>query len=192
VLAFLQMRSQPTKFAVIALTSALAIACGKQNTQVVPKSSVKAVPDAPDLSLRGVAFARFSDGRITARGTAQLLDYRRAGGQLNAEVAAMTLVPQPGSRLATFGLLQLAAPHVKGEVQEKAGSAWGGVTFAASRGDRGATEAVEYSKDLITSEKPVQLAGPGYVMHGNGLVMQADGSSMRLTNGVTGSLQAEK
>jgi hypothetical protein len=143
------------------------------------------------LSLRGVAFARTADGRITARGTAQHLDYRRAGGQLNAEVTAMTLVPQAGSQLATFGLLDLSAPYVKGEVQEKAGSAWGGVKVAATRGDRGATEAVEYGHDLITSEKPVQLAGPGYVMHGNGLVLQADGSSMRLTHGVTGTLQAE-
>lgn len=173
---------------VIALTGASAIACGKQNTQAFPNVSASEAANAPDLSLRGVAFARTANGRITARGTAQHLDYRRAGGLLNADVTAMTLVPQAGSQLATFGLLNLSAPHVKGELQEKSGNAWGGVKVAATRGDRGATEAVEYRGELITSEKPVQLSGPGYVMHGNGMVMQADGSFMRLTHGVTGTL----
>src|SRR5471032_3405741 len=111
------MRSQPTKFAVIALTAALGGACEKQNTRIVTNTSTNTAPEAPDLSLRGVAFARSADWRITARGTASHLDYRRAGGQLNADVTAMTLVPQPGSRLATFGLLQFAAPNAKGEVQ---------------------------------------------------------------------------
>jgi agmatine/peptidylarginine deiminase len=151
---------------------------------------VNSPESAPDLSLRGVAFARSADGRITARGTAAHLDYRRAGGQLNADVTAMTLVPQPGSQLATFGLLQFVAPKVKGEVQAKHGNAWGGVKFNSTRGDRGATEEVEYDGDLITSDKPVALAGPGYVMHGNGMILNADGSSMRLTNGVTGTLEA--
>lgn len=109
----------------------------------------------------------------------------------------MTLVPQPGSKLATFGLLHLAAPHVKGEGvssregQEKHGDAWGGVTLNSTRGDKGATEEVEYDGNLITSGKPVALAGPGYVMHGNGMVLQADGSSMQLTHGATGTLEAK-
>ena len=138
-----------------------------------------------------MAFARSADGRITARGTAARLDYRRAGGQLNAEVTAMTLVPQAGSQLATFGLLHFTAPSVKGEVQAKRGNAWGGVKFSSTRGDRGSTEEVEYDGDQITGDKPVALSGPGYTMHGNGLVMKSDGSGMRLTNGVTGTLQAE-
>jgi lipopolysaccharide export system protein LptC len=175
---------------VIALTAALATACGKAKTPIVTNSSVNIAPDAFDLSLRGVAFARSAEGRITARGTASHLDYRRAGGQLNAEVTAMTLVPQPGSRLATFGLLHFTAPHVKGEVQAKHGDAWGGVRFESARGDNGATDEVEYDGDQITSGKPVALAGPGYTMHGNGMILQADGSAMRLTNAVTGTLEA--
>jgi hypothetical protein len=172
---------------VIALTAALAGACGKENTLVSPSTSV----NAPDLSLRGVAFARTADGRVTARGTAVHLDYRRAGGQLNAEVTAMTLVPQAGSRLATFGLLHFAAPHATGELQARHGNAWGGVRFSATRGDRGATEAVEYDGDLIHGEQPVALSGPGYAMNGHGLLMRTDGSSLSLTHGVTGTLQSE-
>jgi hypothetical protein len=144
-----------------------------------------------DLSLRGVALVRTADGRVTARGTANSLDYRRSGGQLNAEIAAMTLVPQTSSRLATFGLLHFTAPKVAGETQARRGNAWGGVHFDSTHGDRGATEAVEYEGDFIHGEKPVALAGPGYEMHGNGLVLRTDGSTMSLTHGVTGTLQSE-
>jgi hypothetical protein len=143
------------------------------------------------LTLHGVTFARTADGRVTARGTAAHLDYRRAGGQLNAEVAAMTLVPQAGSQLASFGLLHFTAPHAAGEVAAKHGNAWGGVRFDATRGDQGATEAVIYEGSVIHGEQPVDLSGPGYVMHGHGLVMRADGSSLSLNHGVTGTLQAE-
>lgn len=138
-----------------------------------------------------MAFARTADGRVTARGTAAHLDYRRAGGQLNAEVANMELVPQSGSRLAAFGLLRFAAPHATGELQARHGNAWGGVRFKSTRGDRGATDAVEYDGDLIHGDQPVALSGPGYVMNGHGLVMRTDGSSLSLSHGVTGTLQSE-
>jgi hypothetical protein len=147
--------------------------------------------DAPDLSLKGVAFARTSEGRIAARGTAARLDYRRPGGRVDAEVTAMTLFPQPGSQLASFGQLGFSAPHAKGEVTARRGTAFGGVDFASSRGDRGRTDAVELDGDTLHGETPVVLTGPGYQMQGRGLIATADGKTVGLTNGVTGTLQTE-
>jgi hypothetical protein len=185
------MRSQPTVLALLALAAPLAGACWKQNTPDSPATSAIGAIGSPDLSLRGVTFARTADGRVTARGTAAHLDYRRAGGQLNAEVTAMTVVPQTGSNLSSFGLLHFAAPHATGEVAARHGNAWGGVRFTATRGDRGSTESIEYDGNLIHGEQPVDHAGPGYTMHGHGMVLHTDGSSLALNHGVTGTLQSE-
>ena len=147
--------------------------------------------DAPDLSLRGVAFARLADGRVVARGTAEHLDYRRAGGRLVAFVGAASMVPEAGTGLASFGTLYFAAPHVDGEIANRHGNAWGGVNLDTGRGDRAFTEAVEYDGAVLRSDKKVTAHGPGYRVQGNGLVAQADGSSVRLTQGVAGQMRME-
>jgi hypothetical protein len=154
-------------------------------------SPVSIQMDAPDLSLRGVAFARLSEGRVVARGTAEHLDYRRAGGRLVAYVGAASLEPEPGSGLAAFGTLYFAAPHVDGEIANRRGNAWGGVNLDTGRGDRAFTEAVEYDGTVLKSEKKVTAHGPGYRVQGNGLIAQSDGSWVRLTNGVVGQMQME-
>lgn len=191
MLAYLQMRCQPaTAAAVLALAGGAMLACGQSNSAVSAVTSTPA--DSPDLSLKGVAFVRTAEGRITARGTANRLDYRRAGGRLDADVTAMTLLPVPGSKTATFGAMSFSAPHASGEITEKRGMAWGGVKFSSARGDKAATEAVEYGDDLIHGEKPVAASGPGYRMKGNGLVAKADGSEVSLTNGTSGTLEVQQ
>jgi hypothetical protein len=145
--------------------------------------------DAPDLSLRAVAFVRTVDGRVADRGTAARLDYRRAGGRIDADIAAMTLAPRPGSQLTTYGNLQFKAPRAQGESVTRGGRAWGGVLFGSARGDHGETESVEYDGRLIHGEQPVALRGPGYVMHGHGLAARDDGSQLALKNGVEGTLE---
>src|SRR5437763_1448148 len=112
------MRSQ---FALVVAVS-LAVAC---ETATVSHNSTPV--DAPDLSLKGVAFARLSEGRVVARGTAEHLDYRRSGGRLVATTGAASLEPEPGSGLVSFGTLHLAAPQVDGEVANRRGTATGGV-----------------------------------------------------------------
>ncbi len=154
-------------------------------------SQISLPKDAPDLSLRGVAFARLSEGRVVARGTAGHLDYRRAGGRLIADHAAATIVPEPGTGLASFGALQLSAPEVAGEITNRRGLATGGITLDAARGDHAFSEAVAYDNAVVTSDTPVTARGPGYRVNGNGMVAQADGSSIRLTKGVAGQMQME-
>ncbi|MCA1829184.1 MAG: hypothetical protein ABR567_20115 [Myxococcales bacterium] len=138
-----------------------------------------------------MAFARLSEGRVVARGTAEHLDYRRAGGRLVATAGAASMEPQPGTTLASFGTLHVTAPHADGEIANRRGTAWGGVDLDTGRGDRGSTEAVEYDGVVLRSEKKVIAHGPGYRVEGNGLIAQADGSSVRLTNRVTGQMQME-
>jgi hypothetical protein len=147
--------------------------------------------DAPDLSLREVAFARLSEGRVVARGTAEHADYRRAGGRVLATTAAATLIPDARSGIAPFGALHFTAPHLDGEIGNRHGTAWGGVTLDTGRGDHALTEAAAYDGAVIHSETRVTAHGPGYRVEGNGLVAQADGNSIQLTHGVRGQMQME-
>jgi hypothetical protein len=147
--------------------------------------------DAPDLALQGVAFARLADGRIAARGTAERLDYHRAGGRLVAAQGAATIVPERGTGLADFGTIHFLAPRIDGEIASRRGNAQGGVNLDTGRGDSADTEAVDYDGDIVRSATRVKAHGPGYTVEGNGLLARTDGSSVRLVQGVHGQLQLE-
>jgi hypothetical protein len=154
-------------------------------------SPVSTHVDAADLSLRGVAFARISEGRVVARGISARLDYRRPGGRLDASQGTLELVPEPGAALSTYGNLRIHAPSASGEISGRRGEAWGGVTVDAERGDHGRTDAVEYDGAEIRSTHPVSARGPGYQVESKGFKAQADGSRIQLGNGVRGQLQME-
>ena len=163
------------------------LACGQGGGTAASPSSTPG--DSPDLTLQTVAFARMSDGRVVARGTARKLDYRRQGGRLLASEAALTLEPQQGGGFASFGALFLQAREVDGEVTGRRGNARGDVRLDAARGDRARTEALDYEGPLIRTDTPVDAQGPGYKVHSNGLVARTDGSSVQLTHHVSGALQ---
>ena len=63
----------------------------------------------------------------------------------------------------------------------------------AARGDSALTERVDYDGPAgsIRSDSPIDAQGPGYRLHGNGLLARTDGSSIALTGGVNGKLQME-
>jgi hypothetical protein len=164
-------------------------ACGK--AVPVEMSAVSTHMDAADLSLRGVAFARVSVGRMVARGISARVDYRRAGGRLDGSQSILELVPEPGSELSVYGNLRFQAPSVAGEIANRHGSAWGGVTVDAERGDHGRTDAVEYDGTRVWSRSRVSLRGPGYQVEGMGFTALADGSRIELGQGVRGQLQME-
>ncbi len=128
---------------------------------------------------------------MVARGTAGQLDYRRAGGRVIASDVDATMSPEPGAGSSSFGSLHVVAPHVDGESGSRHGRAWGGVTLETARGDRALTEAVAYDGVVIAGESRVVAQGPGYNVESNGIAAQADGSALRLTNGVRGKLQLE-
>jgi hypothetical protein len=90
-----------------------------------------------------------------------------------------------------FGEVNLAAPRVEGEVGAQKGTASGGVTFRAARGDEGQTERVDYDgpADRLVTDRPVTARGPGYAVRSGGLLARADGSDVALTRGVSGTLQ---
>ena len=140
-----------------------------------------------------VAFARLADGRVTARGTATQLGYRRAGGRLDAKSPSATLYPEPATGYAMFGEVQLAAPRGEGDLATKHGTASGGVRFRAARGDRGTTERILWDglADQLSGDRQVDAQGPGYVVRSRGFSAHADGRDITLTNGVSGTLQPE-
>jgi hypothetical protein len=138
-----------------------------------------------------VAFARLSEGQVVARGTAERLDYRRAGGRVVASGGSAIVHPSPGSGLAPFGTVRFAAREAEGEIPSRRGSASGGVRLDAARGDTALTERVEYEGHVLRSSAPVAANGPGYRVNGNGLVARTDGSSIDLTSGVKGQLEME-
>jgi hypothetical protein len=139
-----------------------------------------------------VAFARLSDGRVAARGTARELAYYRAGGRLDGRVAVTTLYPEVGTGYAIFGEVLLGAPRVEGDLGSKRGSASGGVSFRASRGDHGTTERVFWDgpADRLSGDRAVDARGPGYAVRSQGFSARADGSDVTLTGGVAGTLES--
>ena len=128
---------------------------------------------------------------MVARGIAEHLDYRRAGGRLVAFAGAASMEPEAGTGLASFGTLYFAAPHVDGEIANRRGTAWGGVNLDTARGDKAFTDKIEFENELVTSEAKVTARGPGYRVQGNGLRATSDGNDVRLVKGVSGQLQME-
>ncbi|HEX9576287.1 MAG TPA: hypothetical protein VF993_00940 [Myxococcales bacterium] len=63
----------------------------------------------------------------------------------------------------------------------------------AARGDSAVTERVRYdgTAGSVESDTPLDAQGPGYRLHGNGLLARTDGSSIAITGGVTGSMELE-
>lgn len=189
MIAFLQMRSQNQGAGLAVVGVLFGLACGKPVAPSV--SSVYPHAEDPDLVLRQVAFVRVTEGRITARGTAAELEYRRAGGRMEARKTAAVLIPAPGT--SDYGRLHLQAPAVEGEVPARRGAASGGVRIEADRGDVATAETLiwEGAQGLVRSDQPVAAEGPGYRVGGNGLVARDDGRWIELLGGTQGRLEAE-
>jgi hypothetical protein len=173
--------------------AALLVGCGSPQTAVVEVSDPSPPSDSPDLLLHEVAFARLADGRVTARGTATQLGYRRAGGRLDAQSPSATLYPEPATGYAMFGEVQVAAPHGEGDLATKHGTASGGVQFRTARGDSGTTERILWDglADQLSGDRQVDAQGPGYVVRSRGFSAHADGRDIVMTGGVSGTLQPE-
>src|SRR5260370_42279867 len=155
VLADLQMRSQ---FSITAGT-VFAVACAEKASDSV--MSVTSTHDAaPDLSLERVAFARISEGRVVARGTADRLDYRRAGGRVTAADGSAFMEPTKG--YTSYGTLHFTAPAADGEISGRSGVATGGVHLDTAHGDAAATERVEYegAAGVVPPSPPGQTRRP--------------------------------
>jgi len=183
------MGSQTVRAVLGLLSPCLASACGNPLNPTV--SAISTQVDAPDLSLQGVAFARLSEGQVVARGTAERLDYQRAGGRVVASHGAGVVYPLPGTSLAQFGTVRFFANDVDGEVPNRRGTASGNVRMETTRGDSATTERIECEGDLLRSNVPVAAKGPGYRVEANGLLAKTDGSSIKLTQGVKGQLDVE-
>src|SRR3954462_4460428 len=154
------MGSQSAKSCFPALALALAAACGEPPD--APDASLSTPADTPDLSLTAVSFARLSEGRIVARGNAEKLDFRRAGGRLHATNGGGVISPAPGTSLAELGTLRFTARSFAGEIQNRRGSAQGAVRLDTARGDTVTTERVAYDSDVVHTDARVQARGPGY------------------------------
>src|SRR5436305_13636947 len=115
--------------AVAGAAAALLLGCGGRTGPVSGVSDPSPPSDVPDVVLHDVAFARLADGRVTARGTANELGYRRAGGRLDADVGFATLYPEPSSGYAIFGAVQVDAPRAEGDLSSKRGTGSAGVHF---------------------------------------------------------------
>jgi hypothetical protein len=108
-----------------------------------------------------------------------------------ASDAAATIVPEPGTGLASFGVLQVKAPQVEGEIASRRGDATGGVHLDTGRGDHATSDAAHYDGATVRSDTRVVAHGPGYSVESSGMVAQGDGSSVQLTRGVQGRLDLE-
>jgi hypothetical protein len=100
---------------------------------------------------------------------------------------------EPTKGYTSYGILHFTAPAADGEISGRNGIATGGVQLDTARGDTAATERVEYegAAGFVRSTTPVDASGPGYRVHGNGLLARADGSTIQLVRGVRGQLEME-
>jgi hypothetical protein len=170
---------------------ALFLGCGGRQAASESMSDPSTPSDFPDLLLHDVAFARLADGRVTARGTATDLGYRRAGGRLDAQSPKARLYPEPATGYSMFGDVDVQAPRGEGDLTTKRGTASGGVRFETARGDRGITERILWDgvADQLSGDRDVQARGPGYAVNSRGFSAHADGRDITLTGGVSGTLQ---
>ena len=183
-----------SQFAIPGAAAALLLGCGARTAPSQDVSDRSPPAETPDLTLHQVAFARLSDGRVVARGTARELAYHRTtGGRLEGQAVVATLQPGPGTGYAMFGETLLTAPRVEGDLGTRRGAASGGVTFRASRGDHGTTDRLRWEgpADRLSGDRPVEAQGPGYQVRSQGFSARADGSDVTLTGGVAGTLQAK-
>ena len=180
-----------SQFAIPSAAAALLLGCGA-GTAPPDVSDPSPPAEAPDLTLHQVAFARLSDGRVVARGTARELAYHRtAGGRLDGQTAVAALYPEQGTGYAMFGETLVTAPRVEGDLGGRRGAASGGVNFRAARGDHGTTERLLWDGplDRLSGDRPVEAEGPGYRVRSQGFSARAGGSDVTLTGGVVGTLQ---
>jgi hypothetical protein len=146
------------------------------------------VDEAADLTLQGVAFVRLSEGRVSSRGTAHEMTYRRATGRLLASQGTLQVVPRTGSGLAALGTLHLTATRIDAETGARRGVGSQGVRLDSERGDHARTERVTYDgpADRVASDSPLFAQGTGYRVRSRGFVARADGSEVKLIGGVAG------
>jgi hypothetical protein len=193
VLLFLQMWRQTYTAAATAVV--LLGACGRSAQEASPTVEAEVASGAraraaPDLILRGAAFARLVDGRLAAAGTATEFRYRHLGGRFDAVDGRTRIFPVPGGSFSSLGEVRLAAPTVEGDVRGQTAVGSGGVEMIAARGDRATTQSATLDSvaGTITSNDWVEASGPGYLLHGARLLARTDGSEVRFSGEAGGTL----
>lgn len=147
--------------------------------------------DSPDLLLRDVAFARLVGGRVVASGAADELRYHRSGGRFEATQGRARVLPGPGAEaLRSLGEVRLTAPVVQGEMQARRATASGGVAATAARGDTARTDraTLDGKSHTLSGDRPIDTAGPGYLLRGHNFLARTDGSRVVLGGGASGTL----
>jgi hypothetical protein len=146
---------------------------------------------SPDLTLRGVTFARLAGGRVVASGAADELRYRRSGGRFEVAQGRARVFPGPGAEaLRSLGEVRLTAPLMQGELQGRTAIASGGVDAIAARGDTARTERVTLDGKgrTLSGDRPVDASGPGYTVSGHNFLARTDGSRVQVGGGAVGKL----
>lgn len=128
---------------------------------------------APELRLEGVRFRLFRGERLRADGTAASLTYQRETTSVQGSDVELRL-RQPRE------VVTISAPLGSGVVSARTFEATGGIL--AERGtDTARTESARFvpgdgPQGMVIGERPVELAGNGYRMRGNGFTLDpADG-----------------
>jgi hypothetical protein len=134
----------------------------------------------PELRLEGVRFRLFRDDALRADGTASVLTYQRESTAVKAEEIRLRLHD-------ARGVVELAAPSGTGTVSARTFEANGGLQ--AIRGtDTATTESASFdpargSGGQVVGDRPVELAGTGYRLRGNGFTLDPAAGEIVLRGG---------
>jgi hypothetical protein len=135
---------------------------------------------APELRLEGVRFRLFRGDALRADGTASVLTYQRESTAVKGEEIRLRLHDARGA-------VELTAPAGSGTVSARTFEATGGLQ--AIRGtDTARTESARFdpgsgSGGQVVGDRPVELAGTGYRLRGNGFTLDPSVGEIALHGG---------
>lgn len=158
---------------ILAVSALALLGCSQRRT-------AEAKIPAPELRLEGVRFRIFRGDALRADGTASVVTYQRDSTALSGEEISLRLDdPQ--------GVIELSAPSGSGLASARTFEATGGVR-AVRGADTATTEAARFdpglgSRGRVVGDGPVELAGRGYRMHGNGFTLDPSRGEIALRGG---------
>ncbi|MCY1036327.1 hypothetical protein OV207_33130 [Corallococcus sp. BB11-1] len=159
----------------------LALSClGLLATACAPRRPAEGAPTEPrpDVVLEGARLRTFEGEKLVVSGSARTVNYRRAGGEVQAQEVVMRLPPgegAEGSPLPMAGDTVITAPNMDGSLASRQWVGRGGVVVRTGDGMVARTPRLTYdaTTQRAHGEEGVTVQGPDYQMRADRFVLSA-------------------
>ncbi|RKH50762.1 hypothetical protein D7X55_22850 [Corallococcus sp. AB049A] len=129
----------------------------------------------PDVVLEGARLRSYEGDTLQVSGTAARVNYRRAGGEVQATDVVVTLPPGKGSPPSQQAGTTIRAPNMDGSLASKTWVGTGGVVVKTGEGLVANTPRLTYDSTarLAHGEEGVTMKGPDYQMRADRFTLSA-------------------